>query len=136
MEVVQGDFNDVSSLEKAFEGAYGVFCVTNFWDHMNADTEHQQIANMAEACKSQDVKHVVWSTLEDTRPALSETVTALQGDYTVPHFDAKVVGNSEFESRGVPTTCLYTTFYMENFIHFFPPRKEEDGTYSLTLNLG
>lgn len=31
---------------------------------------------------------------------------------------------------------MYTSFYHENFINFFPPRKEEDGTYSITYNMG
>ena len=32
-EVVEADLDDVSSLAAAFEGAYGAYCVTFFWDH-------------------------------------------------------------------------------------------------------
>ena len=32
-EVVQADLDDIESLKKAFEGAYGAFCITNFWEH-------------------------------------------------------------------------------------------------------
>ncbi len=31
VEVVQADFDDVSSLREAFKGAYGAFLLTNFW---------------------------------------------------------------------------------------------------------
>jgi uncharacterized protein YbjT (DUF2867 family) len=33
-EVVAADFDDRASLERAFAGAWGAFCVTNFWEHV------------------------------------------------------------------------------------------------------
>jgi uncharacterized protein YbjT (DUF2867 family) len=30
-EVVNADLDDEESLKKAFAGAYGAFCITNFW---------------------------------------------------------------------------------------------------------
>ena len=47
---------------------------------------------MAEAAKAAGVKHVIWSTLEDTRkfiPLSDDRMPTLQGKYKVPHFDAK-----------------------------------------------
>ena len=38
-EVVQADVNDELSLRRAFEGAYGAFCVTFFWEHMSPQKE-------------------------------------------------------------------------------------------------
>ena len=32
-EVVPGDLSDPASIQSAFEGAYGAYCVTFFWDH-------------------------------------------------------------------------------------------------------
>ena len=66
-EVVAADMDDVESLKKAFAGAHGVYGVTNFWEHFSAEKEKQQAKNIAEAAKAAGVKHVVWSTLEDTR---------------------------------------------------------------------
>ena len=34
-EVVAADLEDLASLQKAFTGAHGAFCVTNYWEHMN-----------------------------------------------------------------------------------------------------
>ena len=36
-EVVQADISDAASMERAFEGAHGAFCVTFFWDHFSPD---------------------------------------------------------------------------------------------------
>jgi hypothetical protein len=47
---------------------------------------------MAEAAKNAGLKHVIWSTLEDTRhyiPLTDNRMPTLQGKYKVPHFDAK-----------------------------------------------
>src|SRR5690242_11669649 len=66
-EVVKADIDDVESLKKAFAGAHGAFCVTNFWEHLSGDREKAQAKNLADAAKSAGVQHVVWSTLEDTR---------------------------------------------------------------------
>ena len=34
-EVVKADLDDPASVERAFNGAYGAFCVTNFWEHFS-----------------------------------------------------------------------------------------------------
>jgi hypothetical protein len=56
---------------------------------MNGAKEVKQIKNIAQACHNAKVKHVVWSTLVDTRPAVKDKLPLLEGDYIVPHFDAK-----------------------------------------------
>src|SRR5687768_11183898 len=70
-EVVQGNLDDVESLKKAFAGAYGVYGVTNFWEHFSGEKEKQQAKNIAEAARAAGVKHVIWSTLEDTRKLMA-----------------------------------------------------------------
>ena len=70
-EVVAGNLDDVESLKKAFAGAYGVFAVTNFWEHFSGEKEIAQAKNIAEAAKAAGVKHVIWSTLEDTRKLMA-----------------------------------------------------------------
>ena len=51
-EVVQGDLDDVESLKKAFAGAYGVYAVTNFWEHFSGEKEKVQAKNIADAADS------------------------------------------------------------------------------------
>src|ERR1035437_6414844 len=70
VEVVQGDLEDPASIDAAFAGAHGAFCVTFFWVDFTPATEMRHAQTMAAAAKSAGVHHVVWSTLEDTRTTL------------------------------------------------------------------
>jgi uncharacterized protein YbjT (DUF2867 family) len=139
-EVVAADVDDEESLARAFEGTYGAFCVTFFWDHMSPDRELEEANKMARAAKRAGVQHVIWSTLEDTRrrvPLSDGRMPTLQGKYKVPHFDAKGEANQFFTDAGVPTTFLNTSFFWENFIFFgMGPKKGPDGKLAITLPMG
>ena len=39
-EVVKANVDDPASLRRAFEGAYGAFCVTFFWEHFSPEKEY------------------------------------------------------------------------------------------------
>jgi uncharacterized protein YbjT (DUF2867 family) len=136
-EVVAGDVDDAASLERAFAGAHGAYCVTFFWDHFSPDKEKAEVRNMAAAAKAANLKHVIWSTLEDTRkwvPLTDNRMPTLMEHYKVPHFDAKGESNQFFTAVGVPTTFLLTSFYWDNFIHFgMGPKKGPDGKLAITL---
>jgi uncharacterized protein YbjT (DUF2867 family) len=134
-EVVQANNFDEESLVRAFQGADGAFIVTNFWEHLSAEKELQEAANLASAARKAGVKHVVWSTLEDTRdhiPVDDTRMPTLQGHYKVPHFDVKAEADELFRTLGVPTTFLRATFYWENLANGWQPTRDENGV--LTLN--
>ncbi len=139
-EVVAGDADNAPSLDKAFAGAYGAFCVTNFWEHFSAEREAVQANALARASRKAGVQHVVWSTLEDTRkwvPLDDRRLPTLQGKYKVPHFDAKGEADRVFATEAAPTSYLLASFYWENFIYFgMGPRKGPDGGLVLALPLG
>ena len=137
-EVVSANLDEVESLKKAFAGAHGVYAVTNFWEHFSAEKEKAQAKNIAEAAKAAGVKHVIWSTLEDTRQFMSaddKRMPMLQEKYRVPHFDAKAEADAFFS--GVPTTFLLTTFYWDNLYMFgLAPKRGDDGKYSWAFPMG
>ena len=137
-QVVKADIDDVESLKKAFAGAHGVFGVTNFWEHFSGEKEKAQAKNIAEAAKAAGVKHVIWSTLEDTRQFMSpddKRMPMLQEKYRVPHFDAKAEANAYF--KDLPATMLVTSFYWDNLFMFgLAPKKGEDGSYSWAFPMG
>lgn len=139
-EVVAANVDDPESLKNAFAGAYGVFCVTFFWEHFSPDQEQAQAKAMAEAAKHAGVQHVIWSTLEDTRklvPVSDDRMPTLQDKYKVPHFDAKGESNKFFTELDLPVTLLNTSFYWENFIYFgLGPKKGSDGKYAITFPMG
>lgn len=138
--VVSADMDDVSSLNKAFEGAYGAFCVTNYWEHFSPEKEITQAKALAQAAKNAGLKHALWSTLEDTRksvPLNDDRMPTLAGKYKVPHFDTKGESNHFFSDLGVPTTFLLTSFYWDNFIYFgMGPKKGPNGKLVITMPMG
>jgi uncharacterized protein YbjT (DUF2867 family) len=139
-EVVAANVDDEASLRRAFEGAYGAFCVTFFWDHLSVEREQAEAAAMARAAKATGVQHVIWSTLDDTRkfiPLDDPRMPTLHGKYKVPHFDGKGEADQYFRDAGVPTTFLLTVFYWDNFIYFGSgPKAGPDGTLALTMPMG
>lgn len=139
-EVVSADLDDVAGLKRAFAGAYGVFCLTNFWEHFSPEREYVQAKNQAEAAKEAAVGHVIWSTLEDTRkwvPLSDNRMPTLMGKYKVPHFDMKGEVEREFTKLGLPVTFLLTSFYWDNLIFFgMGPKEGPDGTLLFTMPMG
>lgn len=139
-EVVAADVDDLESLKAAFSGAYGAFCVTFFWEHFSPEKEYQHATNMAEAAKVAGVKHVIWSTLEDTRKYISlndSRMPTLLEKYKVPHFDAKGEADARFTELGVPTTFLRTAYYWENLIDFgMGSKRAENGSLALVMPMG
>lgn len=139
-EVVAADVADRASLRKAFDGAYGAYCVTFFWEHFSPEQEQEHARNLAQAAKEAGVQHVIWSTLEDTRkwvPLDDDRMPTLLEKYKVPHFDAKGEADDIFREADVPTTFLLTSFYWDNAIFFgIGPKKGEDGSLHFTIPMG
>jgi len=138
-EVVTADIDDPQSMKAALKDAYGAYFVTFFWAHFSPEKELEEARHMAEAAKEAGLKHVIWSTLEDTRkwvPLEDDRMPTLHGKYKVPHFDAKGEADHFFTDLGVPTTFLRASFYWDNFIYFGSgPKKGPDGKLYLTMPL-
>ena len=139
-ELVQANVDDPESMRKALNGAYGAYFVTFFWQHMSPEKELEEARQMAEAAKAANIKHAIWSTLDDTRtlvPLSDNRMPTLQGKYKVPHFDAKGEANHFFTDAGVPVTFLLTTFYWDNLVQFgMGPKKGADGKLAITFPMG
>ena len=119
-EIVQGDLDDAASLRAALQGVYGVYGVTNYWEHF--DREEVQGRNLVNAVAEAKVQHFIFSTLP---PIAKETNGALKS----PHFDLKAEHEDLARSLGIPSTFIHVPFYYENFLYFFPPRPAGDGSY-------
>jgi len=129
-QVVQADLDDEPSLHAAFAGAYGAYVVTDFFadiagqpsspaeqGQIRAERELTQAAHAAIAAHETGLRHVIWSTLEDTRVHFNQTgsqVPRTEGGYATPHLDAKSEANALFTGLGVPVTFLQPTFYYES----------------------
>jgi uncharacterized protein YbjT (DUF2867 family) len=147
-EVVAADLDDEASVRAAFDGAYGAFVVTNYWAPLTpeqeavrtrAEMELAQAETAARAARDAGVQHLIWSTLEDTRPffATRDDVPSLDdGRYKVPHFDAKGEADELFTKYGVPTTFLRTAFYFDAFATAMAPARNADGMLTISFPMG
>lgn len=143
-EVVKADGDDEASMVKAFEGCYGAYIVSNFWQDMDVKHEMKTLRTCKEAAKKAGLQHVVLSSLEDTRKFVEgqddkdtwKVINEELGMY-VPHFDGKGEVDPEYVAE-LPCTLLYTTAYMENYIYFGwgPTRQSEEADYGITFPMG
>ena len=119
-EVVAADLNRPETLKAAFEGAHGVFLVTNPREQ-GAD-EGKQATTAVRAAKDAGVKHFVWSTLPDV-----EAISG--GKFHVPHFTGKAKIDSIVKAAGFAFhTFVIPPFYYQNLSGAFGPQKLPDGS--------
>jgi uncharacterized protein YbjT (DUF2867 family) len=126
-EVVAVDLERPETLKAAFEGAHGVFLVTNFREA--GTDEHKQATAAIRAAKDSGVKHFIWSTLPDV-----EAISG--GNFDVPHFTGKakidrVVKDGRFENY----TFVIAPFYYQNLAGANAPHKQADGSMGWALPL-
>jgi uncharacterized protein YbjT (DUF2867 family) len=121
VELVKADLDDRRSLERAFQGAYGVFSVQNFWT-VGFDAEVRQGKNVADAARSAGIDHLVYSS-----------VGAAERSSGLPHFESKWQIENYIQGLGLPTTVIRPVFFMENFNR--PPLQAalREGTLTMTL---
>jgi len=126
-ELMIGDLDNVESIMQAMKGCYGVFGVTNFWEHF--DDEYQLGKNLIHAEKQMKIQHFVFHTL----PAYNKLSN---GKYTVPHCDIKAALQEYTTSLNIPATFMHVAFYFENFFTFFPLQRTGDDSYSFGFPQG
>lgn len=131
VEVRQADFDDATLLENALRGCDSVFAVTNFWEHFSAEKEYQQARTIFDAAENVGIKHVVWSTLENTRNYQDKI--PIQGDYKVAHFDEKGRANEYALTKSFQLTSLYTSFYYENLTGMMKLTPDENKVRTLCV---
>lgn len=119
-ELVQGSIQERSSVDKAMEGAYGVFSVQQFWEH-GFDAEVAQGKIVADAARSAGVEHFVYSS-----------VGGAERETGIAHFDSKRLIERHISSLGLPATILRPVFFMDNF-RFFAPPKANNGVMEFSL---
>src|SRR5438876_9914431 len=126
-EVVEADLERPESLKAAFEGAHGVFLVTNFWEA--GTDEFKQATAAVRAAKDAGVKHFVWSTLPDV-----EAISG--GKFYVPHFTGKAKVDRIVKEAGFANhTFVIAPFYYQNLIGVLAPQKQTDGSVGWALPL-
>jgi uncharacterized protein YbjT (DUF2867 family) len=125
--VFEGDLDNIESLKTAMKNCYGVFGVTNFWEHFQG--EFQQGKNLIDSAKMAGIQHFLLHTLPNYG-SLSN------GKYPTPHCDIKAALKEYAQSQNIPASFIEIAFYYENFFSFFPPQRGIDGNYSFGFPQG
>jgi uncharacterized protein YbjT (DUF2867 family) len=126
-EVIQADLNRPETLRAAFEGAHGVFLVTNPWGEGSDEVEQATAA--IRAAKDAGVKHFVWSTLPHV-----EAISG--GKFHVPHFTGKAKVDRIVKEAGFANhTFVIAPFYYQNLIGVLAPQKQTDESVGWALPL-
>jgi len=103
--VIQGDFDDGASLERALAGMYGAYAVQNPWQSGGVEGELRQGIAFADAAKAAGIQHLVYSS-----------VGSADRQTGIPHFESKHQIEEHIRAIGLPHTVLRPVFLMENFL--------------------
>lgn len=102
-EIIAGNMDDRSSLDKALKGMDGVFGVQNFWEH-GEEGEVREGRLLIDAAKDAGIRHFVYTS-----------VASADKDTGLAHFESKRLIEEHLKSSGVPYTILRPVFFMDNF---------------------
>jgi uncharacterized protein YbjT (DUF2867 family) len=124
-EVVAGDLDDTTSLERALAGAWGTFAVQNTWE-AGVEREEEQGKRFARVARRQGVQHYVYTSVGSAHRATG-----------IPHFENKWRVEDTVRGLGFPSyTILRPVFFMENFASpWFLPSLQQ-GALAVALKPG
>jgi len=110
VEVFEGDPMDLSSLERAMEGVYGVFAMTTPFE-VGTEAETAQGVNLADAAMAAGVEHFVFSS-----------VAGADRNTGIPHFESKYRVEEHISYLGLRATVVRPVYFMDNF--WYPSMRE------------
>ncbi len=101
--MVAGDFAEPDSLARAMQGAYGVFAVTDFWEHGYArEVAHGKA--IVDAAKRAGIRHLVYTSVASADQATG-----------IPHFDSKYEIEEYLAASGVGWSVVRPVSFMDNW---------------------
>ncbi|KII85253.1 hypothetical protein PLICRDRAFT_94827 [Plicaturopsis crispa FD-325 SS-3] len=122
VEVVKADLASLDEVTAAFKDAWGVFGLTQFYEH-GYDAEQLHGANIVDGAKAAGVKHLVWSTVEGR-----------EGECGAISWVSKAKIEDRVIASGIPYTFVYIPMYYENFwTSFFAPSYDEEKGFNWSV---
>lgn len=103
VQMIEGDLQDPSSVDRVFEMVDVVFGLANYWltDSEGFIEMSETIARLSEA---HDIEHLIYSSLANC-----------DQDTGVPHFDTTHEGELRVQKYDVPLTIVRPVMFMQNF---------------------
>ncbi|MDF5711720.1 MAG: NmrA/HSCARG family protein [Nostoc sp. S4] len=120
-ELIAGDFSDRASLDRALQGAYGVFSLQTFLAEGGLSAEIRDGKAIADAASSAGIQHFVYSS-----------VGSAERNTGIPHFDSKFQVEEYIRALGLPYTMMRPVFFFYNYNTMRP--MVEKGTLSQPLS--
>jgi uncharacterized protein YbjT (DUF2867 family) len=103
-ELFPGDMDSRSDLDAAFQGAYGVFSVQNFWlPNVGYEGEIRQGRDVADAARAAGIQHLVYSSVGSAHRGMGQK-----------HFESKWIIEQYIHTLDIPYTILRPVFFMDN----------------------
>jgi len=104
-EVIAGDLDDAASVERALEGAWGVYAVQNSWE-AGVEKEEEQGKRLARLAREKGVQRFVYAS-----------VGSAHKNTGIPHFDNKFRVEETVKALGFPSYAIIRpVFFMENLL--------------------
>ncbi|OUL19124.1 NmrA/HSCARG family protein [Nostoc sp. 106C] len=102
-ELVVGEFGDRASLDRALQGAYGVFSLQTFFQG-GLEAEIRDGKAVADAAKAVSIEHFVYSS-----------VGSAERNTGIAHFDSKFQVEEYIRSLDLPYTIMRPVFFFYNY---------------------
>jgi uncharacterized protein YbjT (DUF2867 family) len=116
-EIVRGDLDNPNELSAAFQGAYGVFSVQNYWlPNVGFDGEVRQGKDVVDIAQTAGVKHLVYSSVGAAHRGMGQK-----------HFESKYLVEQHIQASSIPFTILRPVAFMENAL--WNKQQILEGTY-------
>lgn len=125
-EIVYGDLDQPSSIEKAFHGAHTIFAITaTTYDEQKTERELRQGKLMADKAVEAGAKYLIFSTLPSIKQISSGKIKLGE------HFDNKFEVEQYIRSLHIKSSFFAPACFMENFTSVFRPQPTmgETGMY-------
>jgi uncharacterized protein YbjT (DUF2867 family) len=101
--IVRGNFDDPASLDAAMDGAYGVFAVTDFWEH-GYEKEVAHGRQLIDAALKAGIDHFVFTSVAGADEATG-----------IPHFDSKYDVERYLEDSGLAFSIVRPVSFMDGW---------------------
>lgn len=125
--LVVGDLGDAHSVRRAMDGVWGLFGVTDWWEHFDAEYRHG--VHLVEAARDMRVPHVVLSTHQGVQGPSDYALRAR-------HCDSKADIEAYARAQQLPATFVHVAFGYEELFSLVPPTRDADGHTTFRFPLG
>jgi len=122
VEIFEGDFEDIASLDRACEGVYGVFSIQQPLEY-GVESEVKQGKAVVDAALRANIRHLVYSSY-----------AGAEDQPGVPFIDSKCEIEQYIRKSGLNWTIFRPVFFMEYFLMPEIKKQLQNGSLRMALD--